>query len=142
MVGLPMEEEEDIERTLALMREIKPPYSTLSVFTPYPGTELFDEVVAGGLASHDMDWSRASHHSPYNYFTLRISQERFGQLLEGVSREFDRHNRKPLALLGKAWGRSRIYLREPRRFWADFKKFLYWAGILKIRNKQGSEHRL
>lgn len=136
MVGLPMEEEEDIEASLKLMREISPPYSTLSVYTPYPGTELFDDVVAAGLASYDMDWSKASHHSPYNYFTIRISQERFQRLLGRVSREFDRHNRRPLALLSKAAGRSRIYLKDPRRFGVDFKKFLYWVGILKIRNRQ------
>ncbi|HAW60516.1 MAG TPA: hypothetical protein DCW86_03520 [Actinobacteria bacterium] len=132
MIGLPMEEREDILASLRLMGEINPTYATLSVYTPYPGTELFDRVVKAGLASYDMDWSRVSHHSPHNYFTEKIPKKEFEEILSQVSREFDKHNGRLMALIAKANSKSRTYLNEPKKFLQDAKRFLYWSGILKF----------
>jgi len=131
MIGLPMEDEEDIMASLRLMKEINPSYCTLSIYTPYPGTELFEDLVKDGLATYALDWSKLSHHSPYNYFTKNIPKQRFEQILERVSREFDKHNGRFSALLARALAKSRIYLNEPGRFLQDFKRFLYWSGIFK-----------
>ncbi|MFH0965202.1 MAG: radical SAM protein [Planctomycetota bacterium] len=40
MLGLPEETEADIRETVALAREIRPDWSVVSLFTPYPGTRL------------------------------------------------------------------------------------------------------
>lgn len=135
MIGLPYETEEDINSTIALMKEIAPSYSTLSVFTPYPGTELFDYAVEAGLADHDMDWSKSSHHSPYNYYTPNIDRARFEQLLTAAEEAFDRQNRRPGALVAKLKTRLRVYLHDPAQIAADGRKFLYWSGILKASNE-------
>ncbi len=81
MLGLPSETEEDVLATIKLMQEIKPDYCTLSIFTPYPGTEIFDELRQQGMVAEDMDWSRFSHASPHNYFAPHIPRKRFEELL-------------------------------------------------------------
>ncbi len=136
MVGLPMEEEDDIQNSLKLMKEINPSYSTLSIFTPYPGTELFNQVVESGLVSNNEDWSKISHHSPYNYFTPKIPPQEFRKILAEVSKDFDKYNRRPGALLAKAKIRSKMYVKEPKRIASDAKRLLYWLGILKVQEKE------
>ena len=42
MIGLPTETEEDIRETIDLNRAIVPSWIILSVFNPFPGTELYD----------------------------------------------------------------------------------------------------
>ncbi len=41
MVGLPEEEEEDVQATISLAREIKADFSTVAFFTPIPGNDLY-----------------------------------------------------------------------------------------------------
>ncbi len=43
IVGLPGEEWEDLEQSIALAKRINPDYLWLSFFTPVPGSKLFDE---------------------------------------------------------------------------------------------------
>lgn len=135
MIGLPAETADDIRQTVALMREVRPSYSTLSVFTPYPGTQAFDEVVAAGLASLDMDWSRSSHHSPYNYYTPNISKEQFEGLLAEAEAAFDRQNKRLSSLAAKLRSRTGLYFRDPKQIFSDAGKFLSWIGIAKIRDR-------
>jgi anaerobic magnesium-protoporphyrin IX monomethyl ester cyclase len=42
MIGIPFETEKNIKETIALNRKIKPYIMGVSVFRPYPGTELYD----------------------------------------------------------------------------------------------------
>ena len=42
MIGLPTETEQDIRQTIELNKKIKPSWIILSLFTPFPGTRLFD----------------------------------------------------------------------------------------------------
>jgi radical SAM superfamily enzyme YgiQ (UPF0313 family) len=44
IVGLPAEEEEDFLKTLKLVRRINPNYLWVSMFYPFPGTELYDII--------------------------------------------------------------------------------------------------
>lgn len=49
MLGVPMETIESMDASLNFIKEIDPPFVTLSKFTPLPGTEMFQEVVDFGL---------------------------------------------------------------------------------------------
>ncbi|MFH2202706.1 MAG: radical SAM protein [Elusimicrobiota bacterium] len=60
MVGNFGESEETIRETEALLREIKPFSSNVSVTTPYPGTYLFDQAAERGLLKH-RDWEKFDH---------------------------------------------------------------------------------
>ena len=47
MLGLPDETEDDLAQTIELARRIKPDWSVVSLFTPYPGTKLGDAHETG-----------------------------------------------------------------------------------------------
>jgi len=47
--GLPTETEEDIQATERLLKEIRPEFTEFLVYTPYPGTPLFEEAVERGF---------------------------------------------------------------------------------------------
>jgi radical SAM superfamily enzyme YgiQ (UPF0313 family) len=46
MIGLPDETEDDILQSVALCRAIAPDWVLLSVFCPYPGTSMYDDLVS------------------------------------------------------------------------------------------------
>lgn len=60
MFGLPGETREQMERTFEFAQELAMDYSSFAIFTPLPGTELWDEAVRINpeLGQPDYDWSR------------------------------------------------------------------------------------
>jgi anaerobic magnesium-protoporphyrin IX monomethyl ester cyclase len=48
MIGLPDETEDNINSSIELCRDIAPDWVLLSSFCPYPGTDLYDELVSKG----------------------------------------------------------------------------------------------
>ncbi|MBN1546412.1 MAG: B12-binding domain-containing radical SAM protein [Syntrophaceae bacterium] len=70
MAGFPSETEEDVRKTIELMRQLKRENPTaiiwkINTYTPYPGTELFDFAVQHGFKPPQRfeDWSRAGFYS-------------------------------------------------------------------------------
>lgn len=49
VLGSPTETEEELEMTMGLLEEIKPTRYTYCLYTPYPGSQLYDEIVSTGL---------------------------------------------------------------------------------------------
>jgi anaerobic magnesium-protoporphyrin IX monomethyl ester cyclase len=129
MVGVPGETRIDIEQTKRLMEELDPRGIVLSVFTPYPGSELYDTAVKAGLVPAKPDWSRFSHQSPENCLVDGISREEFRATVSDLARLIDRHNHD----LGKACRylkvRFRFFLRHPRSF---FGKAISYAGSRRV----------
>ncbi len=117
IVGLPYEKEEDIRKTISLIREIKPDSLNVSTFFPYPGTEAYAEVVKLGLLPEDFDWStnlELGHHSFYNCFSPHISPEVFKSQLEEIlilTKELNKPTR--LKKLKSYWQSRRIYMENP-----------------------------
>jgi len=58
MCGLPGETTEDMNATRELLNECGPDFISLAVFTPYPGTDLYDE-----LGCHNIPHHLLNHHS-------------------------------------------------------------------------------
>lgn len=52
MLGSPTETKEELEMTLKLLDEIKPTRYTYYLYNPYPGSELFEEIIKKGLFTH------------------------------------------------------------------------------------------
>ncbi|WP_238651768.1 B12-binding domain-containing radical SAM protein [Paenibacillus piscarius] len=73
MIGFPGETEEDIRMTQRMIQSISAKSVTLSIFTPFPGNELYE--------ASEMDYKMYSHHSPYNNFTGVVEDSRFKELL-------------------------------------------------------------
>lgn len=60
MIGLPGEKKGDVENTISFMKSLKPLNYSISVFIPFPGTPIFDEVVSQGRInppSRLIDWA-------------------------------------------------------------------------------------
>lgn len=119
MMGLPSETKEDILKTLAFMKEVKPNWACLSIFTPYPGSALYDIMRDGGMVVEDSE-NTFSHQSPENHFSKDISVEEFKEITQFMFREFNEYNNSISNLLQRAL--SRNYHRNPKLMIRDAKK--------------------
>jgi len=64
MVGIPGETEKDVDETLNFIGEVKPDFISFAVFTPYPGTLLYDNLGLTNISYHFFN-----HHSNFNKFS-------------------------------------------------------------------------
>jgi radical SAM superfamily enzyme YgiQ (UPF0313 family) len=53
MLGTPSEEEEDLQATISMVKEMRPDFISVSFFTPIPGNELYHECKEKGLIIKD-----------------------------------------------------------------------------------------
>jgi len=70
MIGIPGEEEEDVQETFKLAKELELDRSTWSIYSPLPGSTLYDELIEEGKIE------------PY---TLDFEQIHFTKAYEGIS---------------------------------------------------------
>jgi radical SAM superfamily enzyme YgiQ (UPF0313 family) len=95
MLGVPAETEESIQETLALIREIDPPFVTLARFTPLPGTPMYQEVVDAGLLNeNDTDWTWAANQSLDRAFVRDMPEQRFLELMHEAAQFVETHNER------------------------------------------------
>ncbi len=119
MIGFPYESVEDIEKTRELMRGLSVSGAQLSVFTPYPGTRLFEICKKEGLIPDNPEWSHFSHQSPENHFVKNIGKEEFARIVTETAQEFDRANKSLRTRMRRVMARRKYYLHNPGVF---FKK--------------------
>ena len=94
IMGYPGETREQIQETLAFMKELNPNAAEINIFNPLPGTRIWDDLEGQGLVSSDMDFSRFSQSSTENYFLNEdITPQEFREMALFMAREFDAHNR-------------------------------------------------
>jgi len=101
MIGFPDETEDDIRLTIDHMRRSGAGYVSLNVFTPHPGSPLFDRIVEMGLLADTPDWGRYGRRSEENHFTPLIPCERFRELTTWAFRETYRLNRPMWRRIGR-----------------------------------------
>ena len=134
MIGLPTETAEDIDMTIALMRRLKPNYATFSIFTPYPGTELYDVLLRQGLVSQKIEWHFYNHQSRNNNFTGVMRDEEFGKIVDYALKVFDSYNNRLGNILMRGLSRTTVYIHNPVEFLRDIKRYINYAGIFQERN--------
>jgi len=64
MIGCPDETEEDMKQTFDFMQSLPMDYAHISVFTPYPGTRIYQEALETGFYAHDYWKEFAENPSP------------------------------------------------------------------------------
>jgi len=128
MIGLPTETEEDVKKSIEFMKEIRPDYCTVSIFTPYPGTEIYYDLLKQGIVKEDMDWAKFSHGSPYNNFAITMGNGKFREMVNYAVSEFDEYNSNYLRLLRRAASKSKIYMKNPGELIRDIKRYRMWKG--------------
>ena len=63
MIGFPTETKNEAEETLAFAGEIDSDYYSLSILAPYPGTEIYDDVIKNGIKLPKEHWEYFFHQS-------------------------------------------------------------------------------
>jgi radical SAM superfamily enzyme YgiQ (UPF0313 family) len=131
MMGLPSEIKEEVYQTLKFMKELKPDYASLSVYEPFPGTDLFKIGLEKGLVQDERTLEEFYTISPKYYYVNDINyrvdtmdNKEFERLELKMKKAFHKYNMgfSRLAKRGKA--RSNLYLHEPKMLWSDIKKLL------------------
>lgn len=121
MVGFPGETNEDVAMTLNLMNASRLTHICCSIFTPYPGTELFDALVAeGALTLPVASWAGFFHHSPTMRFAHDINDREWKRALARIH-----HLTKRRALLRRMRTAMRQPYRIPPYLWTRF------AGVFR-----------
>lgn len=87
--GIPTETIEEMNDTLRLIHEIKPTRAFISTFTPYPGSEFFDEIVAAGRMKDAM---LNDQRAIDNNYTGTMSDHDFRKAADRITRFFDCYN--------------------------------------------------
>lgn len=117
MAGFPEETEEDLLQTIDLMKSIKVETMCLSIFTPYPGTALYDMAQSLGVIPEVTDWADFDHHSPENFFMAKIDREVFKKRVFEMVEIADRHRQPSFQKsLNSLKINSGYYLRNPNIF--------------------------
>ena len=94
MVGFPEETEKTFQETLDFIPKLSPDNVIFSIFTPYPGSDMFYQCKDMGIIDNDYDVSLYNHQSPLNCFTKYIPKERFYELRLKAVKFVDNYNRK------------------------------------------------
>ena len=129
MLGLPGDTEETMQQTIALACDLDLDQAMFSLTTPFPGTRLWDELVARQPdAEFNSDFTQAFYYCNYDslikpFFNLsQVSDERLGELGREAPRRFQesKRRRKYLRALGPTLGGavyalSNVHLRAHRR---------------------------
>ncbi|MBN1862336.1 MAG: radical SAM protein [Dehalococcoidales bacterium] len=87
LMGLPGETKEDMEATLKLMKKVKTDLFDVNIYSPLPGTVLYDAM--SEEAKRSIDWHKVSYKSFDSYFADSVSREDFK---ECISRAYEISN--------------------------------------------------
>lgn len=128
MTGFPDETEDNIRETIEFANNTKAFGIVLSIFTPYPGTMLFERANELGLVKKEMDWCNLSHQSFSNHFTQFVSTDRFSSLVKELISVVDRHN---TSLYKQIIRSAIIAMNHPKYL------FIKYIGLLKNKIHEG-----
>ncbi len=101
MIGLPSEEAEDVQDTFDLAKELRPDYAHFTIFSPYPGTELYHLGLEKGIIKTDI-W-RDFARNPREGFKIPVWEESFTreELYGMIVRFYKRFYLKPRYVLSR-----------------------------------------
>jgi len=74
MIGLPGETVEDMEKTLRFVDELKPTKYTCCLYTPYPGSPLYDELVESGVFNPPSSLEEWGMYSSLERAAINVSE--------------------------------------------------------------------
>jgi radical SAM superfamily enzyme YgiQ (UPF0313 family) len=124
MFGFPTETEQEVLDTLDFMKELRPDWANISIFTPYPGSFLFDLAQHKGMIPEKPDYTLYSHQNIGSRCTDTIPPENFKQLALKMFRAVHIYNSSYRRLLKRALTRG--YLKNPKLLFLDMQKAIVW----------------
>lgn len=81
MIGFPTETDKEVHETIDFARELNPKYYSLSILAPYPGTEIYDDVMRTGITLPKEHWEYFFHQSKDMILTLSIDKKTIDEFL-------------------------------------------------------------
>jgi|GEM_PF-805907 len=120
MIGFPDESGKDMLATAEMIDRIRADNIAFSVFTPYPGTELYDTAREYRLIPENMNWNGISHQSPENHFVRDVPQTQFRKLVHFLATMVDGKNAGDSTLRNIALEDIRFLTRCMRNGTLDF----------------------
>jgi radical SAM superfamily enzyme YgiQ (UPF0313 family) len=133
LMGIPGESLDEIRQTLDLMRQIKPDFASISVYEPFPGTDMFREGIEKGLVRPAMSLEDFYTLLPNDYYKRdpqrqveTIGSLEFQSLANEIKDQFHRYNKNVKRLWRRAKSRLALYICNPKTLVCDFKKYLSW----------------
>ena len=99
IIGFPYDTEETIFKTIEFIKSLNPSRITISFFTPYQGTEMYEESKGTKLIGEGYETAAYSHQSPYNYFCPNIPKKRYFEIRNAITKDIDNYNSSTL----KVW---------------------------------------
>lgn len=101
IIGFPSETRSEMEETLRLIDVIKPAWVSISIFTPYPGTDFFRELKDQGRISGD--FMRGDYWYPNNNYTGTMEGAEFKRFAIKALNHGDRYNMRRFFCPSYAW---------------------------------------
>ncbi|MEW6050296.1 MAG: radical SAM protein [Candidatus Zixiibacteriota bacterium] len=92
MIGFPEETEQDIQDTIRLIEQCRPDHVSMSLFTPYPGSQYYDDLLRNGQFTADLDWGAMDPFCLVPQFRRAIPERRFDTLAREVMAFVDHYN--------------------------------------------------
>jgi anaerobic magnesium-protoporphyrin IX monomethyl ester cyclase len=88
IIGTPGETMESLENTLAFTKRIGLDYAHFNKFVPYPGTELFQRLIAEGYQFDSKNLPPIVDHAAVLYVPDGLTREQIKEFLDRAHREF------------------------------------------------------
>lgn len=93
IIGFPEETAEEMYKSLYFIQSLFPNRITLSSFTPYEGSELYERCRELDLIDNTFDPSLYSHQSSNNHFNIHTTKDEYDKIWIEISREVDKYNK-------------------------------------------------
>lgn len=91
IIGFPTETQAEMEDSLRLIEEIRPTWVNISIFSPYPGTDFYNELKEQGRLGDN--FMRGDFWYPYNNYTGAMEDREFTRFAINALKYGDRYNR-------------------------------------------------
>ena len=134
MMGIPGETKEDMLKTLAFAKKIKPDFVSFSVYEIFPETVLHKKGIENKTALETMTLDDYFNVKPHNYFYVNqkrhlpgMTYEEFDHMERYMKNEFKKYNRTPRSIFKRIKSRSPLYKRDAHYFFHDIKSFFSWV---------------
>jgi anaerobic magnesium-protoporphyrin IX monomethyl ester cyclase len=88
IIGTPGETMESLENTLAFTKRVGLDYAHFNKFVPYPGTELYESLVAEGYQFDSKNLPPIVDHAAVMYVPDGLTREQVKEFLDRAHREF------------------------------------------------------
>ena len=133
IIGLPVDTPETVRETIEFAKELDPHTIQVSIASPYPGTELYDQALANGwFARDDLVSGGGIQTSTLRYETLSTAE--IEDAVERMYREFYFRPKKIAAIVSEMITSRQMLVRRLREGGEFF-------GYLRERKVQAGERR-